>query len=86
MRILCVGDLHFGIKSNSISWLETQLDFFNRQLFDIIDSKNIDRIVFLGDVFDIRYSINQQIGIEVKQVFRTMLSRFTDKQFIIVAV
>lgn len=85
MRILCVGDLHFGIKSNSISWLETQLDFFNRQLFDIIDSKNIDRIVFLGDVFDIRYSINQQIGIEVKQVFRTMLQRFTDKQFIIVA-
>ena len=85
MRTLVVGDLHFGIKSNSLSWLESQLKFFREQIFTEIENNNIDRIIFLGDVSDIRYSINQQIGIELKKLFREMLSRFNDKEFIIVA-
>jgi hypothetical protein len=39
----------------------------------------------LGDVSDIRYSVNQQIGIELKKLFREMLNKFNDKEFIIVA-
>ena len=85
MRTLVVGDLHFGIKGNSISWLESQLKWFNEQLIETLKNKNIDRCVFLGDVFDIRYSINQQIGIEVKKTFRKMLSEFENIEFIIVA-
>lgn len=85
MRKLVIGDLHFGIKSNSVTWLESQLDFFDKQIFDIIENKNIDKIVFLGDVHDIRYSINQQIGIELRNLFRKMLDRYPDKMFIIVA-
>ena len=85
MRKLVIGDLHFGTKSNSLTWLETQLEFFEKQIFDIIENKNIEQVLFLGDVSDIRYSINQQIGIEVKNLFRSMLSKFPDKQFIIIA-
>ena len=85
MRKLVIGDLHFGIKSNSVTWLESQLDFFDKQIFDIIENKNIDKIVFLGDIHDIRYSINQQIGIELRNLFRKMLDRYPDKMFIIVA-
>lgn len=85
MRILCVGDLHFGIKTNSISWLESQLKWFNEQLFETLKNKNIDRCVFLGDIFDIRYSIQQQVGIEVKKVFRKMLKEFNNIEFFIVA-
>ena len=85
MRALVIGDLHFGIKSNSLSWLESQLKFFKDQIFVAIEEKNIDRIIFLGDVSDIRYSVNQQIGIELKKLFREMLNKFNDKEFIIVA-
>jgi len=85
MRKLVIGDLHFGIKSNSVTWLESQLDFFDKQIFDTIENKNIDKIVFLGDVHDIRYSINQQIGIELRNLFRRMLDKYSDKEFIIVA-
>ena len=55
MRQLLIGDCHFGISSNSITWLENQLKFFNTQIVDILDNKNIDRVTFLGDLFDIRY-------------------------------
>ena len=73
MREWLIGDLHFGIKNNSITWLESQIKFFEEQIFNIIKNENLDRIVFLGDVTDIRYSINQQIGIEVKNIIRKKL-------------
>ena len=85
MRILCVGDLHFGIKTNSVTWLTSQLEYFDNQFFDILDNKDIDKVIFLGDVFDVRYSINQQVGIEVKNKFREMLDRFRNIEFVIVA-
>ena len=85
MRKLVIGDIHFGVKSNSLFWLETQLELFDKQIFDIIENKNIEQVIFLGDVSDIRYSINQQIGIEIRDLFRKMLDKFSDKQFIICA-
>lgn len=85
MRKLVIGDLHFGIKSNSLSWLESQLALFERQIIPTIENKNIDTIIFLGDLNDIRYSINQQIGIEVIDLFRRMLDKFPNKTFVVVA-
>ena len=41
MRKLVIGDIHFGVKSNSLFWLETQLELFDKQIFDIIENKNI---------------------------------------------
>lgn len=74
---LVIGDVHFGIKSNSIPWLESQLKFFREQIFPIIGNAelyNISDIVFLGDLFDIRYSTNNYISIEIKKLFREMIS------------
>ena len=68
--------MHFGIKSNSIPWLESQLKFFREQIFPIIENVelyNISDIVFLGDLFDIRYSTNNYISIEIKKLFREMI-------------
>ena len=55
MRQLLIGDCHFGTGSNSVVWLQNQLNFFNTQFIDILDTKSIDRVVFLGDLFDIGY-------------------------------
>lgn len=85
MRQLLIGDCHFGIGSNSIIWLENQLKFFNTQIIDILDNKNIDRVVFLGDLFDIRYSINQQIGIELKNLIRQLITKYENIEFFFIA-
>ena len=85
MRELVIGDLHFSIKNNSLTWLEQQLNFINNQVFPIIENENIDRCIFLGDLTDIRYSINQQVGIELKKLFRTMLNNYPNITFIICA-
>ena len=85
MRNLVIGDLHFGIKSNSLFWLETQLKFFEEQIFPILETKEIDRVIQLGDLNDVRYSINQQIGIEVRNLIRKMVDSFPNIEFVIVA-
>lgn len=85
MRELVIGDLHFGIKNNSLTWLEQQLNFITNQVFLILETENIDRCIFLGDLTDIRYSINQQVGIELKKLFRTMLNNYPNITFIICA-
>jgi hypothetical protein len=71
--------MHFGIRSNSISWLEMQKKFFNEVIIQTIESEFFDRIIFLGDLTDIRYAINQQIGYELKNLVRKLSSRFADK-------
>lgn len=72
MKDLVIGDVHFGIKTNNISWLEQQIEFFNKKVIPLIPEH--DRVVVLGDLFDIRYSVNTQIGIEVKKLVRLLNS------------
>ena len=83
MRELVIGDLHFGIKTNSVTWLDTQIDFFNKIIIPTITNENIDRIIFLGDLTDIRYAINQYIGIELKKLIKKLAE--TGKRIIFVA-
>lgn len=85
MRSLVIGDVHFGIKSNNSTWLDYQVRFFKEQVVPVIRENNIDNIIFLGDLFDIRYSMNQQIGIEVRKLIIALVDTFKDKQFIFIA-
>ena len=83
MKDLVIGDLHFGIKTNSIAWLTKQIAFMEKQVMPLIH--NHDRVIFLGDVFDIRYSINTQVGYEVKNMFRKILDSNPEVKFYIIA-
>ena len=85
MRQLLIGDCHFGTSSNSVVWLENQLKFFNTQFLEVVDNKDINRIVFCGDLTDIRYSINQQVGIELKNLIRQLADKYPDKEFFFLA-
>jgi len=55
-KIFLLSDLHFGVRANSIEWLENQLSFFNDFYIPIIKEKKRDGdILFvLGDWFDNR--------------------------------
>ena len=77
MKELLIGDMHFGIKTNSTYWLDTQIDFFEKQIFDTIDKNpDLDRVVFLGDLFDIRYSIRLCRKLKWYNKFKNFLYKF----------
>ena len=86
MRELVIGDMHFGVKSNSVEWLKKQCELLNTQVTGIIKEGNIERVVFLGDVFDVRYSINQQVASEVKECIRNLALLCASKNMYIVFV
>jgi hypothetical protein len=66
MKELIIGDMHFGVKSNSIEWLTKQCALLNTQVTEIIKKGDIQRVVFLGDVFDVRYGFKID---NIKKVF-----------------
>lgn len=62
---LVIGDMHFGVKQNSIFWLNKQIEFLQKQVISLIkhsEELNIDSVVFLGDLFDCRQSLNVVIA------------------------
>lgn len=84
-KTLLIGDFHFGTKTNSIQWLEIMLDYLNKQIYKNISLYSIDKVVFLGDLFDVRYSTNTLIGIKVKDAIRDMITEYRNVQFHILA-
>ena len=71
--------MHFGTKSNSVQWLEMQKKFFKEVIIKTIIEEYFDRIIFLGDLTDIRYAINQQVGCDLKNLVRELSERFEEK-------
>jgi DNA repair exonuclease SbcCD nuclease subunit len=59
-RAWLITDLHFGVRSSSVEWIEIQKDYFYDFLIPILEKeKNEDDALFiLGDVFDSRQSLN----------------------------
>tara|TARA_B100001057_G_scaffold423639_1_gene445906 strand:+ start:7672 stop:8787 length:1116 start_codon:yes stop_codon:yes gene_type:complete len=62
-RVWVLGDLHFGVRANSVEWLDIQKDFFERMFIPTL-KKHIqpgDVLVQVGDTFDNRQSINIKV-------------------------
>jgi len=62
-RVWVLGDLHFGVRANSVEWLEIQKDFFERMFIPTL-KKHVqpgDVLVQVGDTFDNRQSINIKV-------------------------
>jgi DNA repair exonuclease SbcCD nuclease subunit len=62
-RIWILGDMHLGVRSNSLEWLEIQQEYYDKVFIPIL-KKNFregDVLVQVGDVFDNRQSINLKV-------------------------
>ena len=73
---LVIGDMHFGIKQNSSIWLSKQVEFIKKQIIPLIEHAeelNIDSTVFLGDLFDVRQSINTMVGLKVFEIISELI-------------
>ena len=77
-------DTHFGVKQNSITWLNSQLDFIYKQLIPYIESSDDEvRLIHLGDVFDSRSSISTMVASKVVDAFKVLRSKV--KKFVVIA-
>lgn len=86
-KINLIGDLHLGIKNNSMEWLEIQKSFLLDFLMDKIDEDfDQDRdVLFLeGDIFHSRESINVRIHDEALTIFKKLSEKFKRGIYIII--
>ena len=62
-RIWILGDMHLGVRSNSLEWLNIQKDFYENQFIPHLKKhyKDGDILVQVGDAFDNRQSINLRV-------------------------
>jgi len=76
MKIALINDTHFGIRNDSIFFLEQSLKYFETQFFPEIEKRGITTIIHLGDFFDRRKYINFNT---LKQVRKRFLERIEQK-------
>lgn len=81
---ILLTDTHFGIRQNSITWLDSQKDFFKLQVIPFIQGlQEPPTLIHMGDVFDSRSSISTLIGTEVVNMFKDI--RKIVNKFIIIS-
>ena len=68
-----ITDTHFGTHNNSMTWLRSQKEFFDKQVIphlkELKKSGYSIRLIHCGDVFDSRSTINTYIATEVVDLF-----------------
>jgi DNA repair exonuclease SbcCD nuclease subunit len=85
-KVNIVGDLHLGIKNNSVEWLDIQKDFLLNALMKSIDQdfdQERDILILEGDIFHSRESINVRIQNEAFSIFRKLAEKFKRGIYII---
>ena len=62
-RAFLISDTHFGVRNNSVEWMEIQRDYFKNFFIPLLkeNCKPGDAVFHLGDVFDSRQSINIRV-------------------------
>lgn len=70
-------DTHFGWKNNSMTWLNSQMNFIYKQFIPEIKKlakKDSIRVIHCGDVFDSRSTISTYVATKVVQAFKDIKS------------
>ena len=76
MKVAIISDTHFGIKKGLDVFLESQLNYFRKQLIPYLKKKKIDTILHLGDFFDNRVNIDSKVMNAVIDLFENDLKDF----------
>lgn len=73
-RAWLISDIHFGVRSSSLEWVEIQKDYFYNFLIPTIkeNMKENDALFILGDIFDSRQSINILVMFEALNIMKAL--------------
>jgi len=86
-KIHLVGDLHLGIRNNSVEWLDIQKEFLTDFLIQKIDEdfdEARDILMLEGDIFHSRESINVRIQNEAFEIFKILSKKFKRGIYVII--
>lgn len=86
-KITLVGDLHLGIRNNSMEWLQIQKDFLLDFLINKVDEdfdQDRDILILEGDIFHSRESINVRVHDEALTIFKKLSEKFKRGVYIII--
>lgn len=78
-NIYLIGDTHFGFRNNSMEWSEIQRDFILGFFLNKISKdfdENRDILIFEGDIFHYRESVNVRVQNEVLDIFTELAKKF----------
>ena len=79
-QVYLVGDLHLGVKGNSLVWSEIQEDYllktFTRQLLQRTHIINESILILEGDIFHSRQSIDVRVFDRALTIFKHLSSLF----------
>jgi DNA repair exonuclease SbcCD nuclease subunit len=67
--VLQIGDIHFGVNNSNKQVFESQMEFFEVQVFPFILANKITDVMSLGDVFHDRNKVDGYIMQELKSRF-----------------
>lgn len=84
MKTIIIGDTHFGIKKDDSYFLDYQINYFNNVVFNEIKNRNVDNVIFLGDIFDNRKKINVRTVKLVKEKIFNELDKLGIPIYIII--
>ena len=76
--VFLITDTHFGVKQNSITWLNSQINFIENQLIpNILKEKENNpkykfKLVHMGDVFDSRSTISTMVAAKVVEIYKKL--------------
>lgn len=76
-KIIFISDLHFGVRSNSLEFLDIQKDYYNNFFIPQVKklAKNNNVAVFcLGDIFESKQTLNIRVLNETLEIFKNILS------------
>lgn len=73
MKIALLGDTHWGVRSDSLVFLDYQKKFLDQIFFPYIDQNNIKTVIHLGDLVDRRKYINYATSQRMKSDFLSPL-------------
>lgn len=58
MKVAIIGDIHIGSRNDNLRFAEFHISFFTKLLIPYLIKHNINRAIFMGDIFDRRKFIN----------------------------
>lgn len=75
-RAWLISDLHFGVHSSNVEWLEIQKDYFYKFFIPLVEREKQegDALFILGDVFENRQTVNILVMNEVYTLFKKLAS------------
>jgi len=83
MKICILGDTHFGMRNDSVAFLDFGEKFYNETFFPYLIENNIKTIIQLGDFFDRRKYINFYSLKRTKEMFLDKLIQYNIEMIVL---